>query len=149
MTPDQIGLVKQSYYLIAPVSHQAAGLFYGRLFSIAPEVKPLFDRANMFTQSDKLWATLGKIVDVLDRPEALGPAAAKLAVSHVHYGVMPEHYAPVGDALVWALEQGLGESFNPEVRDAWTAAYDHISQAMISATNAAVRNAGAEAAAGE
>jgi hemoglobin-like flavoprotein len=41
-----------------------------------------------------------------------------------------EHYATVGSALLWTLEQGLGEKFTPAVRDAWAAAYDMLAGVM-------------------
>ena len=42
MTPDQVQLVQQSFSKVAPISEQAAVLFYGRLFEIAPQVKSMF-----------------------------------------------------------------------------------------------------------
>jgi hemoglobin-like flavoprotein len=42
MTPDQVKAIQDSFKLVAPISEQAAALFYGRLFEIAPDVKPLF-----------------------------------------------------------------------------------------------------------
>ena len=42
MTPDQIALVQQSFSKVAPIADVAAGLFYGKLFEIAPEMRPLF-----------------------------------------------------------------------------------------------------------
>ena len=41
-TTQQIQLVKQSFAKIAPIAEQAADLFYGRLFEIAPQLRPLF-----------------------------------------------------------------------------------------------------------
>jgi len=42
-TPQQqVQLVKQSFAKIAPIVEQAADLFYGRLFEIAPQLRPLF-----------------------------------------------------------------------------------------------------------
>lgn len=63
--------------------------------------------------------------------DAILPAVRSLAVKHVAYGVRNEHYKPVGDALLWTLEQGLGPDFTPEVRDAWVEAYAILSGAMI------------------
>ena len=51
------------------------------------------------------------------------------------YGVKPRHYAPVGSALLWTLEQGLGTAFTPEVKDAWATAYIVLSTTMIDAAN--------------
>jgi nitric oxide dioxygenase len=49
----------------------------------------------------------------------------------VSYGVTAEHYGTVGDALLWTLEQGLGEAFGPATREAWLEAYGALSDAMI------------------
>jgi hemoglobin-like flavoprotein len=85
---------------------QAAALFYGRLFDTAPAVKPLF-RGDM-RQGCKLMATLGVVVNSLGNLEAVLPAASALAKRHVDYGVKAADYTPVGAALLWTLEQGLG-----------------------------------------
>ena len=41
-----------------------------------------------------------------------------------------EHYAPVGAALLWALEQGLGPAFTSDVKLAWAEAYSTLASAM-------------------
>lgn len=132
MTPTQVTLVQTSFEKVAPIAAQAATLFYGRLFQTAPEVRPLFKGA-MDQQGRKLMATLGTVVRSLDRLDAVLPAARALAVRHVDYGVRPDHYAPVGAALLWTLEQGLGAGFTPETAEAWRAAYDMLSTEMIGA----------------
>jgi nitric oxide dioxygenase len=91
--------------LVAPTS-QPVALFYGRLFEIAPEVKPLL-RGDM-TEHCKLMATLGVVVNSLGNLEAVLPAASALAKRHVYYGVKAADYTPVGAALLWTLEQCLG-----------------------------------------
>ncbi len=130
MTPSQIDLVQTSFAKVAPIAETAASLFYGRLFEIAPEVKPLF-KGDMKEQGRKLMTTLAVVVNGLKNLEAVVPAAKALAVKHVSYGVTADHYAPVGAALVWTLEQGLGDDFTPETRDAWIAAYTLLSGVMI------------------
>ncbi len=130
MTPEQIGLIQRSFSKVAPISEQAAALFYGRLFEIAPDVKPLF-RSDMNEQGRKLMATLAVVVNGLTKLEAVLPAASALAKKHVSYGVKPEHYAPVGLALFWTLERGLGTEWTPDLAAAWTAAYTVLSDFMI------------------
>jgi hypothetical protein len=44
------------------------------------------------------------------------PAVQALGSRHRGYGVSTEHYAPVGAALLWTLEQGLGAAFTPDVK---------------------------------
>ena len=128
-----IELVQSSFEKVVPIADQAADLFYNRLFEIAPDVKPLFGESDMKAQGKKLMATLGVAVRGLSDLEATVPVIQKLAQNHVQYGVKPEHYEPVGDALIWTLGQGLGEGFTPEVKTAWVGVYTLVSETMIAA----------------
>jgi nitric oxide dioxygenase len=130
MTPAQVGLIQDSFARVAPISEQAAALFYGRLFEIAPEAKPLF-KGDMKKQGRKLMATLAVVVNGLSNLDAILPAASALAKRHIAYGVKPGHYAPVGEALIWTLERGLGAAWTQELAAAWAAAYTTLSQFMI------------------
>jgi nitric oxide dioxygenase len=130
MTPDQVTAIQASFAKVTPISEQAAALFYGRLFEIAPEVKPLF-RGDMTEQGRKLMATLAVVVNSLGNLSAILPAASALAKRHVGYGVKAEYYAPVGEALLWTLQRGLGEHWTPELATAWSTAYGVLSEFMI------------------
>jgi nitric oxide dioxygenase len=122
MTPEQIALVQTSFSKVAPISDKAAEIFYGRLFDIAPDVTAMFP-ADMTEQRKKLMATLAYVVNGLDKLDTVLPAAS--------YGVTASHYAPVGAALLWTLERGLGPAWTPEVSAAWTAAYTTLAGFMI------------------
>lgn len=130
MNPDDVKAIQESFTMVAPISDQAAALFYGRLFEIAPDVKPLF-RGDMKEQRRKLMATLTVIVNSLGNLPAILPAASALAKRHVAYGVKPVHYEPVGAALLWTLERGLGEHWTPKLAAAWAKAYTVLSDFMI------------------
>ena len=134
MTPQQIKLVQTSFTKVAPIANTAADLFYGRLFEIAPQVRAMFP-ADLSQQKKKLMAMLGAAVGGLSHLDTLVPAVQALGRRHVAYGVTAAHYTPVGAALLWTLEQGLGEAFTPEVKDAWATAYIVLSTAMIQAAN--------------
>jgi hemoglobin-like flavoprotein len=131
MTPDQVKLVQQSFAKVVPISDAAAVIFYDRLFEVAPSVKPMFP-ADMTGQRKKLIAMLAAVVGGLGNLESVLPAASALAKRHISYGAKAEHYPVVGSALLWTLEKGLGDSWTPEVADAWTAAYGTLSGFMIS-----------------
>jgi hemoglobin-like flavoprotein len=64
-------------------------------------------------------ATLAVVVNGLSNLDATLPAASALAKRHVAYGVKPAHYAPVGEALLWTLERGLGANWTEELAAAW------------------------------
>ena len=131
MTPDQVKLVQQSFSRVAPISDQAAVLFYDRLFEVAPQVRAMFP-ADMTEQRKKLMMMLAAVVGGLSNLESILPAASALATRHVSYGAKPEHYPVVGAALLWTLEKGLGDGWTPDVAEAWTAAYGTLSGYMIS-----------------
>jgi nitric oxide dioxygenase len=136
MTPERIALVRESFAKVRPIADDAAALFYGRLFQIAPEVRPLFP-ADLTEQGRKLIATLAVVVNSLDDLPALLPVVQRLGARHAGYGVTPDHFAPVGAALLSTLEKGLGEDFTPEVRMAWTEAYHVLATVMIDALKTA------------
>jgi hemoglobin-like flavoprotein len=57
MNPTQIKLVQDSFAKVAPISEQAAVIFYDRLFEVAPSVKAMFP-IDMTEQRKKLMTTL-------------------------------------------------------------------------------------------
>lgn len=130
METSEIALIQSSFASVKPISEQAAALFYGRLFEIAPAVRPLF-KGDMTEQGRKLMGTLAYVVQGLNDLPSILPAASALAKRHVAYGALPEHYPAVGAALLWTLEQGLGANWTPEAAAAWAKAYATLSGYMI------------------
>ncbi|MEM6473805.1 MAG: globin family protein [Planctomycetota bacterium] len=134
MTPEQITIVQSTWEKVKPISEQAAELFYGRLFELDPSLKPLF-KGDMKEQGRKLMATLNLAVTSLTKLEEIIPAVQDLGRRHVKYGVPDESYQTVGQALLWTLEQGLGDAFTDEARDAWTVTYVTLSSVMLDAAH--------------
>jgi hemoglobin-like flavoprotein len=121
--------VQSSFKSVAPIASKAADLFYDRLFETAPDVRPLFP-ADLSGQKVKLIGMLATAINSLHQLDAILPAVRDLGRRHRAYGVMAEHYAPVGAALLWTLEQGLGPAFTSEVKLAWGEAYSALAGAM-------------------
>jgi hemoglobin-like flavoprotein len=140
ITPTQIALIRTSFAQVAPTAAMTADLFYGRLFETAPRLRVLFPD-DLSEQKTKLMAMLGTVVDGLDRLDTLMPAVRALGQRHRGYGITAEDFYPVGSALLWTLEQGLGDAFTAETKDAWVTAYAVLSQAMIDAGSEACRAA--------
>jgi hemoglobin-like flavoprotein len=129
MTPESIKLVQDSFKKVVPIADTAADLFYDRLFTIAPELRHMFP-GDLKEQKKKLISILAVAVNNLHRFEQIRPAVEDLGRRHVAYGVTDEHYKPVGQALLWTLEQGLGDAFTPELKAAWTRTYLTIADTM-------------------
>ena len=108
-------------------AHLAGG---GKAFlQQALRVKPvhqatLFAQTNMAEQAKKLMQIIQVAVANLDNLERVRTAVEHLGRRHVEeYGVKEEHYDSGGTALLWTLEQGLGERFTAEAKEAWSEAY--------------------------
>jgi hemoglobin-like flavoprotein len=132
MTPEQAVLVKNSWAMVTPIADKAAELFYGKLFELDPELKPLF-KGDMTEQGRKLMTMINTAVNGLDKLEAIVPAVEKLGERHVAYGVKDKDYDTVGVALLWTLEAGLGDAFTSEVKEAWTVTYGVLAGTMKTA----------------
>ncbi len=104
-------------------------LFYGRLFEIDPSTKVLF-KGDMKEQGRKLMAMITAAVNGLNDLDRLVPVMQDLGRRHGGYGVQDKHYGSVASALLWTLEQGLGEAFTPEVKNAWTETYTLLASVM-------------------
>ena len=96
----------------------------------APEVSVVIPVCN---EQDNVLPLAREIHAALDRLESVVPAVQQLGVRHVGYGVKDEHYDTVGAALLWTLEQGLGDGFTSEVKDAWATVYGVLAGTMKSA----------------
>lgn len=132
MTPEQITLVQDSWAKVEGIADQAAALFYDRLFSTDPALKPLF-KGNMEEQGKKLMTMIGVAVKGLDKLDTIVPAVQKLGARHKDYGVKPADYDTVAQSLLWTLGQGLGDAFDGDTEAAWTAAYTILATTMIDA----------------
>lgn len=104
--------------------------FHEALFAAAPETRSLY-RMDLSRQGELLIGRMSIIMAQMHDVEVLRPFVADLAIRHAGYGVRPEHYPLVREALLTALRRLLGTSFTPEAAAAWTQAYDQVAAIMI------------------
>lgn len=125
-------LVKSSFVEVDKISDVVADLFYQRLFDASPDMRSMFPD-DLSDQKVELMATLKVMVNCIDTGDQLVPMLEDLGRNHKGYGVVDDHYVKFSDAIVWSLEEGLGENFTDDVRHAWTALYSAIVSIMIEA----------------
>lgn len=135
LSENQIKLVSDSWQQVLPISEQAAELFYNRLFELDPSLRPLF-KDDIKVQGERLMNMINVAVNALNKLDDVVPAIQAMGRRHRDYQVKDEHYATVAEALLWTLEQGLGEVFTAEVKEAWTQVYTILATTMIEAANA-------------
>lgn len=133
MTPDQRIHVQETWKQVAPIADTASAMFYERLFEIDPDLRRLFAATDMAAQRRKLVEAISGVVGGLDHLDDIVPQIADLGRRHGTYGVTDAHYDTVGAALLWTLEQGLGDAWTPAVKAAWVTAYTTIAGVMQSA----------------
>ena len=141
-------VVVQSWRLVVPIAETAADLFYRRLFELRPEYRSLF-RDDLGKQKRKLVTMLAFIVKSMDWlssewqeevPPEQDLALVVMAMGRRHaelYHIPDESYDAVGQALLWTLDQGLGQAFTDEVRSAWTRLYEIVALTMQMGARAA------------
>jgi hemoglobin-like flavoprotein len=134
MNEEQQAMVRDSFAKVAPQAEAVAAMFYGRLFELDPTLRPLF-KGDMDAQGRKLMQMIGVAVANLRQLEAVVPAVEQLGARHKAYGVKDADYDTVGAALLWTLQQGLGDDFTPPVREAWTLVYGTLAGVMQQAAS--------------
>ena len=132
MNATDIALIRSSFARVMHIEEAAAELFYHRLFELDETLRPLF-HSDLKRQGRLLMKMIATAVDHLDDLSTLVPVVQNLGKPHRVYGVVPEHYDTVGAALLWTLEQGLGEHYDTDVERAWSRAYGLLSGVMLDA----------------
>ncbi len=147
LTEEHKQAIRRSWRLLAPLGETVSDLFYRRLFELRPDLRSLFP-SDMAAQKRKLLAMLVFTVKSIDWPveeweQEIDPeddlflVVLALGRRHRHiYKVEDEHYGPVGEALVWTLEQGLGQVFEGITKEAWIQIYGMLSTTMRIASTA-------------
>ena len=132
MNAAQQDLVRTTFARLAVMPEVTGALFYERLFAANPSFRPLF-KNDMRIQGVKLMTMLAMVVYNLPEPGQTLHAVRDLAIRHVEYGVKAADYEALREALLWTLEQALGEDFTPAAREAWTGCYDELAGEMKAA----------------
>ena len=125
-----IGRLEESWRLVAGHGDQVPLRFYSRLFVAHPEVREMFP-LSMATQRDRFVTALGHTVSHVGDLEALTPFLQQLARGHRKFGIQPEHFGPVGEALLATLSDFLGEGWTEQLAGDWTTAYQLVASVMI------------------
>lgn len=108
--------------------------FYHNLFRDNPALLNIFNQTNQSKgrQQTALANTVYAAAQHIDNLEAIVPVVVQIAHKHVSLGVLPEHYPIVGQYLLDAIKEVLGDAATDEIIDAWAKAYGVIADVFIS-----------------
>jgi NAD(P)H-flavin reductase/hemoglobin-like flavoprotein len=127
--PVDTAVIRISIASVAADAQRCAGDFYGYLFAANPQLREMFPPV-MGRQNERLFRALLKIAELLGTPDRLAAYLTQLGADHRKYGVRPEHYAMVGDALIRTLRRH-SPAWDDRAEAAWLAAYAVAADAMI------------------
>lgn len=130
LSEEEIEVLRDSLRTFQTRRSEIADTFYENLFCAHPDLRSMFD-PDIDTQTEKTMLALGAIVAQIHRVEAFRPMVEELAMRHVGYGVRPEHYPFVGEALLATIRDVFGDELGPEVSGAWRVGYDEIARHMV------------------
>ena len=112
---------------------EITSIFYKHLFSSHPELLNLFNQTNQKLGAQPL--ALANIIyfaaENIDRLESLRSEIDIVAHKHRALTVQPEHYPIVGQLMLRAIAECLGEGATTELLEAWAAAYQVIAAIFI------------------
>lgn len=130
LSEDEIDTLRESLTYLQERKELATSVFYENLFEVDPSLRPMFDE-DLTDQSNKALFAFGAIVAQIHDLDICREMTRELATRHVGYGVLPEHYASVGAAVIRTVEMVMGDAMTEEIEVSWQKAYDAVAAAMI------------------
>ncbi|WP_439135553.1 NO-inducible flavohemoprotein [Pseudomaricurvus sp.] len=133
LTNEQIAIINATVPVVGAHAREITDCFYPLMFERYPEVKAYFNETHQ-AQGAQRQALANAVVAYaknIERLDVLGDAVSLIAQKHCSLGIQPEHYPIVGECLMAAIGEVLGEAVTEEVADAWGAAYQQLADILI------------------
>ncbi len=137
MTPETIKIVKSTAPVVKEKGKEITERMYEIAFNERPEYRRFFENTHMKSpeegrkQAAKLAASVYAYASHIDELEKLGNAVEQIAHAHVNTRLIPEQYPVIGECLLAAMKDILGDAATPEVMEAWTEAYNSLADIFI------------------
>ncbi|OXM14369.1 NO-inducible flavohemoprotein [Paenibacillus herberti] len=133
LSPNTIAIIKSTVPVLEVHGTAITRRFYQRLFEAYPELLNLFNQANQ--KQERQQAALANAVYAaalhIDKLETILPTVRHIAHKHRSLGVTADQYAVVGENLLAAMSDVLGEAATEEILQAWAEAYGIIAGVFI------------------
>jgi nitric oxide dioxygenase len=134
LTPRTVEIIQSTVPVLKVHGEAITTRFYQRLFQSHPQLLDVFNHARQ--REGRQQAALANAVYAaaqnIARLEAILPAVRSIAHKHRSLGVLAAHYPIVGEHLLGAIREVLGEAATPEILGAWAEAYQEIASVFIS-----------------
>ncbi|WLI72224.1 globin domain-containing protein [Halomonas alkalicola] len=133
LTPAQEALIAATAPTVAEHLDAITQRFYPLMFDRYPEVKPLFNEAHQADggQPRALAGAVLAYVQLRRDREKVRETLATVVSKHVSLDIRPEHYPIVGECLMTAIGEVLGDAVTPEIAAAWSGVYEELAGLLI------------------
>ncbi|MGB3512016.1 MAG: globin domain-containing protein [Microcoleaceae cyanobacterium] len=128
-----IDIVKSTAPILKKQGKQITTRMYEIMFENHPEIKSQFDMSAQAdgSQPAKLATAVYSYATHIDDLPGLKSMVEKIAHRHVQTHVQAEQYSVVGECMLQAMQDVLGETATPEVMVAWAEAYEALAEVFI------------------
>lgn len=127
LSPASLSVVQATAGVVAANADEITARFYPRMFAAHPELLRVFNQGNQAT-GDQSKALAGSVVayavQLIDpNAPSFDHVMRRIAYKHVSLGIRPEQYTIVGEHLLAAVGEVLGDAVTPEIAAAWSEVY--------------------------
>lgn len=133
LSEKNIEIIKSTVPVLEKYGKDITARFYQLLFNNHPELLNIFNHMNQ--RQGKQQTALANAVYAaaanIDNLAAIIPVVKQIGQKHRALGVLPEHYPIVGENLLVAIKDVLGDAATDEIINAWAEAYGVIADAFI------------------
>jgi len=133
LDPSTISIVKATVPALEAHGLAIVRAMYARMFENAM-IRDLFNQSHhgdVGSQPKALTAAILAYAKNIENLSALAPAVERIAQKHVGLQILPEHYPYVGEALLGAIKEVLGDAATDDVLAAWGEAYWFLADILI------------------
>lgn len=134
LNENTISIIKSTVPVLEKHGVDITKRFYQLLFTNHPELLNVFNHANQVKgrQQAALANAVYAAAAHIDNLEAILPVVKQIGQKHRSLGIQPEAYPIVGENLLAAIKDVLGDAATDEILKAWEEAYGVIADAFIS-----------------
>jgi nitric oxide dioxygenase len=126
-------IVKATAPVLAQHGYDIITCFYRKLFDAHPELRNAFNMAHQEQgqQQQALARAVYAYAENIEDPGSLAAVLKNIANKHASLGVRPEHYPIVGENLLAAIKETLGDAATDDIVSAWAQAYGNLADLLM------------------
>ncbi|MGF6290961.1 NO-inducible flavohemoprotein [Paraburkholderia youngii] len=126
-------IVKATAPVLAAHGYTIIQRFYRRLFEAHPELKNVFNMAHQEQgqQQEALARAVYAYAENIEDPGSLAAVLRNIANKHASLDVKAEHYPIVGEHLLGAIKDVLGDAATDDIISAWAQAYGNLADVLM------------------